>query len=35
MVNKVLLLERSVMIVIVSILIRQRNLSAIKFFFVL
>jgi len=34
MVNKFLLLERSVMIVIVLILIRQHNLRAIKNFFV-
>jgi len=34
MVNKFLLLEESVMIVIVLILIRQRNLSAIQNFFV-
>jgi len=34
MVNKFLLLEESVLIVIVLILIRQRNLNAIKNFFV-
>jgi len=34
MVNKILLMEESVMIVIVLILVRQRKLSAIKIFFV-